>query len=181
MTFSVYHCEEWQCRYVFPSRKCCILPIGHASDHAITTDSDAERASMNDGSSGPSGPQIMRDKLSRIGNIIANLAHPHGDHRQNELEDEAHDLLRELRADLGGQQAAPAPGWQPIDSAPKDEKETVIVFDAEYQQPVVPATWDNEIVTEGGQCWRAIDAWMDRLTPTHWMPLPAPPGRDTET
>lgn len=39
-------------------------------------------------------------KLTRIGNLVAALAHPKDDHRQNDLEDEAHDLLRELGAEL---------------------------------------------------------------------------------
>ena len=51
----------------------------------------------------------IQAKLTRIGNLVANLAHPNvlsgmfiesGDHRQNNLEDEAHDLLRELLAEL---------------------------------------------------------------------------------
>ena len=36
-------------------------------------------------------------KLQRVGNIVAALAHPNDDHCDNELEDEAHDLLREAR------------------------------------------------------------------------------------
>ena len=36
-------------------------------------------------------------KIQRVGNLVADLAHPRGDHRQNDSEDEAHDLLRELR------------------------------------------------------------------------------------
>jgi hypothetical protein len=35
--------------------------------------------------------------LQRLRNIVANLAHPKGDHSQNDLEDEAHDIIRELR------------------------------------------------------------------------------------
>ena len=34
MTFPVYQAQEWQCRYVFPDRKCCGLPIGHSGEHA---------------------------------------------------------------------------------------------------------------------------------------------------
>lgn len=37
-----------------------------------------------------------QEKLSRLGNLVANLAHQNGDHCENELEDEAHDLIREL-------------------------------------------------------------------------------------
>lgn len=37
------------------------------------------------------------DSLDRLSNIVATLAHPHGDHADNDLEDEAHDIIRELR------------------------------------------------------------------------------------
>jgi hypothetical protein len=35
MTFPVYQCKEWQCRYVFPDQSCCGLPIGHSGEHAV--------------------------------------------------------------------------------------------------------------------------------------------------
>src|ERR1043165_2690425 len=38
--------------------------------------------------------------LERLYHLVATLAHPKGDHRQNALEDEAHDIIRELRAAL---------------------------------------------------------------------------------
>lgn len=41
-----------------------------------------------------------QEKLTRLGNLVANLAHPKGDCLENELEDEAHDLIRELRGGL---------------------------------------------------------------------------------
>lgn len=34
MTFPVYQCREWQCRYVFQDGKCCGLLILHRGDHA---------------------------------------------------------------------------------------------------------------------------------------------------
>lgn len=64
--------------------------------------------------------------------------------------------------------------WQPMETAPKDSQ-PIIVYDATYALPVVPAEWDNDKESEGGQCWRAADAQFDRLRPTHWMPLPDPP------
>lgn len=36
-------------------------------------------------------------RWQRLYNLIATLAHPKGDHRQNDVEDEAHDLIRGLR------------------------------------------------------------------------------------
>jgi hypothetical protein len=34
MSFPVYQCEEWQCRYVFPDSRCCGLSKDHDGDHA---------------------------------------------------------------------------------------------------------------------------------------------------
>lgn len=33
MSFPVYQCEEWQCRYVFPDQRCCGLRINHDGAH----------------------------------------------------------------------------------------------------------------------------------------------------
>lgn len=61
--------------------------------------------------------------------------------------------------------------WQGIESAPKDWSE-VILFDAEYDLQVTSGYYSCE---DGGD-----DAWVtsscnNKITPTHWMPLPAPP------
>ena len=32
--FPVYQCEEWQCRYVFPDKRCCVRPKDHDGEHA---------------------------------------------------------------------------------------------------------------------------------------------------
>jgi hypothetical protein len=59
--------------------------------------------------------------------------------------------------------AAPADGWQPIDTAPKDGD--VLIYVTETDEQFV-AYWDD--------CWRfAPNAKLK--TPTHWMPLPAAP------
>jgi hypothetical protein len=66
--------------------------------------------------------------------------------------------------------------WQPIETAPKDG-DTVIVYAAHYvRSHGVPASWDRDPEDERGQCWRVADAIADRVKPTHWMPLPSPPG-----
>ena len=31
--FPVFQCEEWQCRHVFPDKRCCLLRIGHEGEH----------------------------------------------------------------------------------------------------------------------------------------------------
>lgn len=86
-----------------------------------------------------------------------------------DMEDAYAELLR----------AAPDP-WRPIDTAPKDERETVLVSDG---RAVGEAFWHD-----GSQCYghRGKAGWFweadrDRLLTasnahvTHWMPLPAPP------
>ena len=44
----------------------------------------------------------VRAKWQRLYNLVANLAHPKGDHLANDLEDEAHDLIRKLRPARAG-------------------------------------------------------------------------------
>jgi hypothetical protein len=40
MSFPVYQCQEWQCRYVFPDGRCCVLPKEH-TDHRPASHSTA--------------------------------------------------------------------------------------------------------------------------------------------
>lgn len=51
-------------------------------------------------------PLVRAEHLDRLYNLVANLAHPRGDHKQNVLEDEAHDIIRELRGYLNVERAA---------------------------------------------------------------------------
>ena len=65
-----------------------------------------------------------------------------------------------------------SPGWQPIETAPKDETSVVLLFD--------PNTEDGKGVVFEGQWDDVIEAWFDfcdnfQRAPTHWMPLPNPP------
>jgi hypothetical protein len=59
-------------------------------------------------------------------------------------------------------------GWQPIETAPKDGTH-VIIFDPSDSRPR-EAVFD----TCYGQWVDPIEAY-DEYSPTHWMPLPAPP------
>lgn len=43
------------------------------------------------------GIEATTEKWQRLYNLVASLAHPNDDHLENALEDEAHDLIRELR------------------------------------------------------------------------------------
>ena len=60
--------------------------------------------------------------------------------------------------------------WQPIETAPKDGEEFMV--------------WDGARTTLAywwsvGRCWWARD-FNEELKPTHWMPIPPPPGRRGE-
>ena len=67
--------------------------------------------------------------------------------------------------------------WQPIETAPKDET-TVLLY--------CPESWDTNGVRVGwwnGGAWYAEEWSSNPLTdfygkPTHWHPLPPPPGKD---
>jgi len=65
-----------------------------------------------------------------------------------------------------------SPGWQLIETAPKDETSVVLLFD--------PNTEDGNGVVFEGQWDDVIEAWFDfcdnfQRAPTHWMPLPRSP------
>lgn len=62
-------------------------------------------------------------------------------------------------------------GWQPIKTAPKDDDILLLYRDGEGVQP---GYWDDEI-----KSWLAVETQGltgGRMHPTHWMPLPSPPG-----
>jgi hypothetical protein len=73
---------------------------------------------------------------------------------------------------LPSEQGALLPGWQPIETAPKDG--TIIL--AGHETSVFDAYWDER---EGGWADGATCGYDDDLitySPTHWIPLPAPPS-----
>jgi len=66
--------------------------------------------------------------------------------------------------------------WQPIETAPKDGTE-VLVW-CEHHGTAYLAIFENHFPNQG---WFCADAYPDGWTelcvdPTHWMPLPEPPG-----
>jgi hypothetical protein len=65
--------------------------------------------------------------------------------------------------------------WQPIETAPKDGS-LILSWDNPY---MIVVSWDTDPRDEGGQCWK-INYSGDWMTPTHWMPLPAPPKKGDE-
>ncbi len=95
----------------------------------------------------------------------------------------SHDQLCDSHEELRRQVAALTEAlagmvrWQPIETADKDEaeKRPILVFDPTYVEPVVGAYWDGEVEHEGGQCWRAADAYADQLKPVMWAKWPKAP------
>ena len=57
------------------------------------------------------------------------------------------------------------PGWQPIETAPRDGT-NVLAFWSDWGDCGV-------VRFDRGEWWAMMH---DVVTPTHWMPLPAPPG-----
>lgn len=84
--------------------------------------------------------------------------------------------------------------WQPISTAPKDGNKIIVWYLNVTNNPrVVIARWLSEEQAEesdadgvglGAGWYECIDNWADytevEITegiPTHWMPLPPPPGK----
>lgn len=105
------------------------------------------------------------------------------------LQDEAYALGRKRgQADAASVLAAnpaPAPGWQPIETAPKDGS-TIMLWEMYESEPFFGYWW------EGRSRWRASTTHydtdgnacvIDRIYSegvTHWMPLPEAPGQGKE-
>ena len=72
-----------------------------------------------------------------------------------------------VRADL-------VPGWQPIETAPKDGSDLILW--PGLRRPVTPVVgaW---LDTKGGPCWYDLSVGHHNgfWKPTHWMPMPAAP------
>jgi len=66
-----------------------------------------------------------------------------------------------------GQQAAPAPSWQPMETMP------------EVGQVIV--CWSDDTYDTIGKAEYLECVGFGEPPAKGWMPLPAPPGRDTET
>lgn len=66
-------------------------------------------------------------------------------------------------------------GWQPIETAPKDGKDMLLVGADDWREQ---AWWD----ADRGEWWGVNAHWTDAhggpLYPTHWQPLPAAPAFD---
>lgn len=62
-----------------------------------------------------------------------------------------------------------AAGWQPIETAPEDRPVFTFQQTAEGAKYRVARFWS-------GLVWQ--DEHGNRVWPTHWQPLPAPPGQE---
>jgi hypothetical protein len=101
-----------------------------------------------------------------------------------------------LTDEEGTPSAAPVPvppGWMPIESAPKDGRKIILTYRNANDKPrTVMAAWvtdeeaaetDEDGVGLEAGWYESIDNWDDYSQvaihagePTHWMPLPSPPG-----
>lgn len=95
---------------------------------------------------------------------------PHGD---------AMDVCRALLAAVEGgaltprdERAVTDNGWQPIETAPRDG--AIILVGFSKSETLAIAYWEDGFWFDD-----ADDCAYIGSGPTHWMPLPAPPGKDT--
>lgn len=63
--------------------------------------------------------------------------------------------------------------WQPIETAPKDK----VILVSCTRRMTAPYTAMND--SRDGWVTETTDAWVAAYTPTHWMPLPAAPGKES--
>jgi len=73
-------------------------------------------------------------------------------------------------------QAAPAPGWQPIETAPKDK--WFLGWEYRYQTPIMCKWGVSGFMPVTAVVEMRLQNHSHYFPPTHWMPLPAPPGRE---
>lgn len=77
-------------------------------------------------------------------------------------------------ADVAIREGVMADGWQPIETAPKDG--TVVGVWNRYQPEIVKyARWGNLKTSSVQMGWVSRAGIEGSYTPSHWMPLPAPP------
>lgn len=78
-------------------------------------------------------------------------------------------------------------GWLPIDSAPRDGSEMVMLWDSHYRNPII-GYWNGRAGSfgwcrdtygvrpcKGGD----LHSFIDQDDITHWQPLPQPPEKSS--
>lgn len=63
--------------------------------------------------------------------------------------------------------------WMPIESAPKDQ--TILLYGAKRLEICVGMNHSRD-----GWVTDTTSEWASMYPPTHWMPLPPPPGQSQE-
>lgn len=79
--------------------------------------------------------------------------------------------LRDRIAALEAQQAQ-APGWQPIETAPKDGSRILLWWDGLVREGWCGGAGASR---DGGDWWRSHSLTVCNGRPTHWVPLPPAP------
>jgi hypothetical protein len=68
--------------------------------------------------------------------------------------------------------------WQPIETAPKDGTFIILArFNEGFAEEVSGGDW-NQYPKLGQHGLNGFEAWI--TSPTHWMPIPPPPARQSE-
>lgn len=89
-----------------------------------------------------------------------------GFNHHHQYERGVHQQLKACADEL--EAALTAGGWQPIETAPKDEKDMLMM---EPEMGVIIGRWFNN--GRGKRCWMNDHGVFCK--PTHWMPLPSAP------
>lgn len=74
--------------------------------------------------------------------------------------------------------AAHVPGWQPIETAPKDRE--IVVTAWANGTPNTERFYAIVKWVELSQGWETDESYGPIHTPTHWLPLPPPPSATNE-
>lgn len=64
-------------------------------------------------------------------------------------------------------------GWQPIETAPKDREDGILIFCPTFYQGkggYLQGVWLKDH-------WASPMSYLRKLQPSHWMPLPDPPEK----
>lgn len=69
--------------------------------------------------------------------------------------------------------------WQPIETAPKDGREVILFWPYITQEGYVTAGhWQKTFAPGVDDYWYSSSVNSGATPPTHWQPLPPPPGEE---
>lgn len=107
-------------------------------------------------------------RVQSVFNFVDGLGTPEAALEYNLLVEVGDDLIPALRAAL---QSVKVGAWQTIDTAPKDGK--ILAFRNDESQYMAVCSW---VSSPGNGGFLVDDYHGGMFHPTHWMPLPKPPG-----